>query len=126
MAKKKRHESERPVARHARAGAQQDAAADRPPQMKRNEYEREMRRLHGELVAMQEWLKESGARICIVFEDRDTAGNGGTIKRITEQVRPRVFRVVALSAPTEREKSQLYVQRYLQRSRPHTRGGGTR
>ena len=81
--------------------------------MKRKEYEREMRLLHGELVAMQEWVKASGAEICIVFEGRDTAGNGGTIKRITERVSPRVFRVVALPAPTEREKSQMYIQRYM-------------
>ena len=81
--------------------------------MKRKEYEREMRVLHGELVAMQEWVKASGAKICIVFEGRDTAGKGGTIKRITERVSPRVFRVVALPAPTEREKSQMYIQRYL-------------
>jgi polyphosphate kinase 2 len=72
-----------------------------------------MRVLHGELVAMQEWVKASGARVCVVFEGRDTAGKGGTIKRLTERVSPRVFRVVALSAPTEREKSQLYIQRYL-------------
>jgi polyphosphate kinase 2 len=81
--------------------------------MKRKEYEREMRVLHGELVAMQEWVKATGAKICIVFEGRDTAGKGGTIKRITERVSPRVFRVVALPAPTEREKSQMYVQRYI-------------
>jgi polyphosphate kinase 2 len=81
--------------------------------MKRKPYEREMRVLHGELVAMQEWVKESGAKICLVFEGRDTAGKGGTIKRITERVSPRVFRVVALPAPTEREKSQMYVQRYV-------------
>src|SRR4029077_9128025 len=61
----------------------------------------------------QEWVKASGAKICVVFEGRDTAGKGGTIKRITERVSPRVFRVVALPAPTEREKSQMYIQRYL-------------
>jgi polyphosphate kinase 2 len=72
-----------------------------------------MRRLHGELVAMQEWVKATGARVCIVFEGRDTAGKGGTIKRITERVSPRVFKVVALSAPTERERSQMYIQRYI-------------
>ena len=88
--------------------------------MKRKEYEREMRLLHGELVAMQEWVKASGARICVVFEGRDTAGKGGTIKRITERVSPRVFRVVALPAPTEREKSQMYIQRYL----PHFPAAG--
>jgi polyphosphate kinase len=81
--------------------------------MGRKEYEREMRKLHGELVALQEWVKKTGAKILIVFEGRDTAGKGGTIKRITERVSPRVFRVVALPAPTEREKSQMYVQRYL-------------
>ncbi len=81
--------------------------------MKRKEYEREMARLHGELVAMQEWVKRTGAKVCVVFEGRDTAGKGGTIKRITERVSPRVFRVVALPAPTEREKSQMYIQRYI-------------
>jgi polyphosphate kinase len=81
--------------------------------MKRKVYEAELSRLQGELVAMQEWVKTSGAKICIVFEGRDTAGKGGTIKRITERVSPRVFRVVALPAPTDREKSQMYVQRYI-------------
>jgi len=84
------------------------------PTMKRKPYEKEMRRLHGELVAMQEWVKSSGAKICIVFEGRDTAGKGGTIKRITERVSPRVFRIVALPAPTPREQSQMYIQRYIQ------------
>ena len=96
------------------AATRQEAGAGPPPKMKRKEYEREMRVLHGELVAMQEWVKASGAKICVVFEGRDTAGKGGTIKRITERVSPRVFRVVALAAPTEREKSQMYIQRYLQ------------
>jgi polyphosphate kinase len=88
--------------------------------MKNKEYERELRTLHGELVAMQEWVKASGAKVCIVFEGRDTAGKGGTIKAITERVSPRVFRVVALPAPTEREKSQMYVQRYI----PHFPAAG--
>jgi polyphosphate kinase 2 len=70
-------------------------------------------KLQAELVAMQEWVKASGAKVCIVFEGRDTAGKGGTIKRIVERVSPRVFRVVALSAPTERERSQMYIQRYI-------------
>jgi len=83
------------------------------PKLKRKPYEQEMRRLHGELVAMQEWVKSSGAKICIVFEGRDTAGKGGTIKRITERVSPRVFRVAALPAPNERERSQMYIQRYI-------------
>jgi polyphosphate kinase 2 len=90
------------------------AEAGPAAKMKRKEYEREMRILHGELVAMQEWVKESRAKVCIVFEGRDTAGKGGTIKRITERVSPRVFRVVALPAPSEREKSQMYIQRYIQ------------
>jgi polyphosphate kinase 2 len=81
--------------------------------MKTKAYEKELRRLHGELVAMQEWVKASGAKVCVVFEGRDSAGKGGTIKAITERVSPRVFRVVALPAPTEREKSQMYAQRYV-------------
>jgi polyphosphate kinase 2 len=81
--------------------------------MKEKEYQRHLRRLHGELVALQEWVKASGEKVCIVFEGRDTAGKGGTIKAITERVSPRVFKVVALAAPTEREKSQMYIQRYI-------------
>ena len=79
----------------------------------RKQYEAELATLQAELVAMQEWVKSTGAKVCIVFEGRDTAGKGGTIKRIVERVSPRVFRVVALPAPTEREKSQMYIQRYL-------------
>ena len=94
--------------------------------MKRKEYERQMRGLHGELVAMQEWVKASGAKICVVFEGRDTAGKGGTIRRITERVSPRVFRVVALPAPTEREKSQMYIQRYVAALPGGGRGGDLR
>jgi polyphosphate kinase 2 len=86
----------------------------------RKEYEAELATLQGELVALQEWVKASGAKVCVVFEGRDTAGKGGTIKRITERVSPRVFRVVALPAPTEREKSQMYVQRYI----PHLPAAG--
>jgi polyphosphate kinase 2 len=102
-----------PAQPQAAAGARAEAGAGPVPKMKRKDYEQEMEALHGELVAMQEWVKGSGAKICIVFEGRDTAGKGGTIKRITERVSPRVFRVVALPAPTEREKSQMYVQRYI-------------
>jgi polyphosphate kinase 2 len=79
----------------------------------RKAYEAELATLQAELVAMQEWVKATGAKVCIVFEGRDTAGKGGTIKRIVERVSPRVFRVVALPAPTERERSQMYIQRYL-------------
>src|SRR5262252_1870488 len=110
MATKKKDKQER---HHAEARAPQ-AEAGPPAKMKTKEYEREMRLLHGELVAMQEWVKATGAKICIVFEGRDTAGKGGTIKRITERVSPRVFRVIALPAPTEREKSQMYMQRYVE------------
>jgi polyphosphate kinase 2 len=88
--------------------------------MKRRDYEDELRRLHGELVAMQEWVKASGAKVCVLFEGRDTAGKGGTIKAITDKVSPRVFRVVALPTPTEREKSQMYLQRYV----PHLPAAG--
>src|SRR5262249_55127657 len=77
------------------------------------EYNAAMRELHVELVRLQEWVKHAGLKICIIFEGRDGAGKGGTIKAMTERVSPRVFRVVALAAPTEREKSQMYLQRYL-------------
>lgn len=84
-----------------------------PAKLKRSAYEAELQKLHVELVRLQEWTKATGAKICVVFEGRDGAGKGGTIKAITERVSPRVFRVIALPAPTEREKSQMYVQRYL-------------
>ena len=86
----------------------------------RKRYEKELARLQAELVRLQAWLVREGAKVCIVFEGRDTAGKGGVIKRITERVSPRVFRVVALPAPTEREKSQMYMQRYL----PHFPAAG--
>ncbi len=88
--------------------------------MERKEYETELRPLHAHLVAMQEWVKSSGAKICVVFEGRDSAGKGGSIKAITDRVSPRVFRVVALPTPTEREKSQMYIQRYI----PHLPAAG--
>ena len=81
--------------------------------MKRKAYEAEMRILQGELVAMQEWVKATGAKICVVFEGLDSAGKGGTIRRITERTSPRVFKHIALPVPSEREKSQMYVQRYI-------------
>ena len=87
---------------------------------KRKEYEAELKKLHVELVKLQQWVQATGAKICVVFEGRDGAGKGGTIKAITERVSPRVFRVIALPAPTEREKSQMYIQRYL----PHLPAGG--
>src|SRR5215472_14584870 len=81
--------------------------------LKGKEYEKELARLHVELVKLQQWVVEKRLRVCVVFEGRDGAGKGGTIKAITERVSPRVFRVVALPAPTEREKSQMYMQRYV-------------
>src|SRR5215470_13010327 len=88
--------------------------------LKGKDYDKELFKLHVELVKLQEWVKHTGARICIVFEGRDGAGKGGTIKAITERVSPRVFRVIALPTPTEREKSQLFIQRYLR----HMPAGG--
>jgi polyphosphate kinase 2 len=88
--------------------------------LKNKEYEKELRRLHVELVKLQQWVVAKGLKVCIVFEGRDGAGKGGTIKAITERVSPRVFRVVALPAPTEKEKSQLYFQRYV----PHLPSAG--
>ena len=90
------------------------------PKLKRKDYEAELSKLHVELVKLQEWVRHEGQKICIVFEGRDGAGKGGVIKAITARVSPRIFRVVALPAPTEREKSQMYVQRYL----PHLPAGG--
>jgi len=88
--------------------------------MSRKEYDRELGKLHVELVKLQEWVKLKGLKVCVIFEGRDGAGKGGTIKAITERVSPRVFRVIALPAPTEREKSQMYAQRYL----PHLPAAG--
>ena len=81
--------------------------------LKRQKYERELTRLQGKLCVLQDWVKAKGLRVVIVFEGRDAAGKGGTIKAITERVSPRVFRVVALPAPSDREKTQMYMQRYL-------------
>src|SRR3984893_8690705 len=88
--------------------------------LKRKEYERELARLHVEFVKLQQWVVHAGLKVCIIFEGRDGAGKGGTIKAITERVSPRIFRVVALPAPTEREKSQMYAQRYI----PHLPAAG--
>ena len=90
------------------------------PGLKRKEYEQKLRKLHVELVKLQEWVKREGKKVCVVFEGRDGAGKGGVIKAMTEKVSPRVFRVVAMAAPTEREKTQMYVQRYL----PNLPSGG--
>ena len=90
-----------------------NAPVQEPAELSGKEYARELKKLHVELVKLQQWVVHKGLKVCIVFEGRDGAGKGGTIKAITERVSPRVFRVVALSAPTEREKSQMYIQRYL-------------
>src|SRR5213592_2724809 len=82
--------------------------------MKRKTYEKELQKLQTELCLLQDWVVHTGVRVIVVFEGRDAAGKGGTIKAITERVSPRVFRVVALPAPSDREKSQLYAQRYMQ------------
>ena len=99
------------------AGAVADESAEK---MSDKQYRRELKKLHVELVKLQQWVVHKGLKICIVFEGRDGAGKGGTIKAITERVSPRVFRVVALPAPTEREKSQMYAQRYM----PHLPAAG--
>ena len=105
MAKKKKNERE---------------AGQAPEKLSTKEYERKLRDLHVELVKLQQWVVHKGLKVCVVFEGRDGAGKGGTIKAITERVSPRVFRVVALPAPTEREKSQMYLQRYV----PHWPAAG--
>jgi polyphosphate kinase 2 len=84
-----------------------------PPKLKRKEYEKKLRELQTELCSLQDWVKRTGERIIVVFEGRDAAGKGGTIRAMTERVSPRTFRVVALPAPSDREKTQMYVQRYL-------------
>ena len=96
----------------SRKARKADGAA---PQEKlgRKAYEKELARLHAELVKLQLWVVDKGVKVVVVFEGRDGAGKGGVIKAITERVSPRVFRVVALPAPTEREKSQMYIQRYM-------------
>jgi polyphosphate kinase 2 len=90
------------------------------PKMGRKEFEKELEKLQIELVKVQEWAKATGAKVCVLFEGRDAAGKGGIIKRLTERTSPRVFRVVALPSPTERERSQMYLQRYL----PHLPAAG--
>src|ERR1700747_2063934 len=90
-----------------------DQVSGDQPKLKRKEYEKELRRLQAKLCHLQEWVKHKGLRVIIVFEGRDGAGKGGTIRAITERVSPRVFRGVALPAPSDREKTQMYFQRYI-------------
>jgi polyphosphate kinase len=99
---------------------QNDKNSNDGKELKGKEYEGELKKLHIELVKLQEWVKHKGLKVCVLFEGRDGAGKGGTIKAITERVSPRVYRVIALPAPSEREKSQMYMQRYL----PHLPAAG--
>src|SRR5262245_30180843 len=92
----------------------QDQVDAAEKKMKRKRYEKEMRKLHERLCILQDWVIHKGLRVIVVFEGRDAAGKGGTIKALTERVSPRVFRVVALPAPSDREKTQLYAQRFIQ------------
>jgi polyphosphate kinase 2 (PPK2 family) len=92
--------------------AQADASIS-VQKLKKKDYDRQLARLHVELVKLQEWVRHEKKKICVVFEGREGAGKGGVIKAITDRVSPRTFRVIALPAPTEREKSQMYMQRYL-------------
>src|SRR6478735_5842 len=97
----------------ASQGSANDESAGTSGKLGRKAYEKELELLHVELVKLQRWVVAKGLKVCIVFEGRDGAGKGGTIKALTERVSPRVFRVVALPAPSEREKSQMYIQRYI-------------
>ena len=117
MPKAKAHEGKR-NGEETPTGARRHQAEK--PKLERKDYEAKLRELHVRLVELQDWVRHEGKKICIVFEGRDGAGKGGAIKAITARVSPRVFRVVALPAPTEREKSQMYIQRYL----PHLPAGG--
>ena len=97
-----------------------DAKGETNGKLKAKDYDHELKRLHIELVKLQQWVVHKGLKVCVIFEGRDGAGKGGTIKAITERVSPRVFRVVALPSPTDREKSQMYIQRYI----PHLPAAG--
>jgi len=102
--------------KHESADKAKDGSGESPaitPALAKKEYERELFKLQVELVKLQDWVKKTGARIVIIFEGRDAAGKGGIIKRMMERVSPRVFRLIALPAPTEREKTQIYMQRYV-------------
>ena len=116
--KEKKNAAATEVAAHDNGVAVQ--GPDVLPELKSKSYEKELAKLAVELVKLQEWIKEKGLKVCVVFEGRDGAGKGGVIKALTERVSPRVFRVMALTAPTEREKSQMYAQRYL----PHLPAAG--
>jgi polyphosphate kinase 2 len=102
------------------ASTADEEAAARPPRLPRKVYEKELFRLQAELVRMQEWVRSEGTRVAVVFEGRDAAGKGSTIKRVTEYLNPRIARIAALPAPTERERTQWYFQRYVE----HLPAGG--
>ena len=105
----------------AERGAPAEGTPDAPPApLGRREYEERLKVLHGQIVNLQQWVVQKGLKVCILFEGRDGAGKGGTIKALTERVSPRIFRVVALPAPSDREKTQMYIQRYL----PHLPAAG--
>jgi len=118
MGKKDAKSKDKGAGRAKIAGVDKAAASSKALGSK--DYDRELKKLHVELVKLQQWVVAKGLKVCIIFEGRDGAGKGGTIKAITERVSPRVFRVIALPAPTEREKSQMYAQRYL----PHLPAAG--
>ena len=103
--------------------AEKPEKLDKPEKLTNKQYLKQLKKLHVELVKLQQWVEHKGLKVCIVFEGRDGAGKGGTIKAITERVSPRVFRVVALPAPTEREKCQMYIQRYIPAFPGGWRGG---
>jgi len=108
------------AAKKAKKAEVDESAVAPNGKLKNKDYERELAKLHVELVKLQQWVVHKGLKVCVVFEGRDGAGKGGVIKAITERVSPRIFRVVALPAPTEREKTQMYFQRYM----PHLPAAG--
>jgi polyphosphate kinase 2 len=114
MGKKKQHKKKNAGSGVEISSTPENGTNVSTPKLAKKEYEAELFKLQVELVKLQEWVKKTGARIVIIFEGRDAAGKGGIIKRIMERVSPRVFRLVALPAPTERQKSQIYAQRYIE------------
>jgi polyphosphate kinase 2 len=110
--KEKKNKKDKEITK-PQADTEETPATEKSRKLSNKEFNAELKRLQGELVKLQYWVKEKGLRIIVVFEGRDAAGKGGIIKRITERVSPRVFRVVALPTPSEREKTQMYMQRYV-------------
>ncbi len=112
-ADKELKQKDKKAAQEMKTTAPADAPTEPKSKLSRKEYEKELKKLQVELVKLQEWAKHSGAKVCVLFEGRDAAGKGGIIKALTERTSPRVFRAVALPSPNEREKSQMYFQRYM-------------